>query len=133
MAVYPIGTIVNCNRCDKQFPLNHERKGAQLHTTAARLTEFETCPHCTHHDTHWVYAKNNPDRFELQWTLALLEFTFENSAQATYAQKYLSARNVFLKRRSTEIILIASDAIDAEAVLHLLTLRKHKYSLPCPV
>lgn len=78
---YPIGTLVNCNRCNNRFPLTRERKGQPLHTTASRLSEFETCPHCQMTDTHWVYLQNNPRELQLVWTQSLLEFTFDNKEQ----------------------------------------------------
>lgn len=58
--VYPAGTTVHCNRCDKGFQLTREREGMPLlpEQAATRLTQFETCPACNAMDTHWVYARD---------------------------------------------------------------------------
>lgn len=58
MTIYPQGTTVHCNRCDKPFPLTRERRGGDLGDGTARLEQFENCPHCGQTDSHWVYQRD---------------------------------------------------------------------------
>lgn len=129
---YCPGTVINCNRCDKRFTLEQPRAGYSLHTTAARLLDFERCPHCETRDTHWVYAANNLALMELTWQVQLCEFVFAEPDQARHAHVYLSAQNIFTRLVKTNT-LIARDAQDVEAAIHALRAYETKRTAPCHI
>jgi len=125
---YPIGTIANCNRCDKQFELTRARNGYPLQTTAARLVEFTICPHCETLDCHWVYLRNNPNAMQLEYEVRLLELHFATYEQAVHARKLLDVLNIptFQSILNRQNVLVTQNAPDCIAALFALADYEHK-------
>lgn len=48
---------IHCNRCDKKFSAQSDMQRNEFWgQSAARVTDFCTCPHCNQTDNHYVYA-----------------------------------------------------------------------------
>lgn len=126
MTLYPIGTIINCNRCDKPFPLHRSVYGASLNyddkfpNQAVRLHDFTTCSHCQVTDTHWVYARNNPRTPEVEFKVCLLEITFETSEQMNFMWSVMRANNIPTVTIGTGWTLQFSNVADAELAITLI-------------
>lgn len=56
LALYPPGTVLECNRCMAQWPSTDFVAGYTLGGKKARLVQFCRCP-AGHLDTHWVVAR----------------------------------------------------------------------------